>query len=563
MRKPTGYNACMQEEAPELRFGGRGGAIERSIVETRPVEITTVPVQGAVRARLMVGSEDLGAPEVRLGQDEWRWEWHPRGRVGTFPLRLTVEQPGTPSRVWEYTFAVEPSRLEQEHYRLLLAAIQRTASGLVYALGGGGTGAGVVADATGPPSLLAEYWTRVRAEVDLARAITLELARQHLPALRTTRRDQELAELAELPLAALARAVEGELDELDHPVAAPLHQLLPVSPTGKPRVPRSLPVTAMAPTHATYEHRLLLRLIDELSWRCDFIRHELARELAWRMDSASLDAEDDLRDLQTWRDQIDRARRILDRCRNAPFLAGLLPGTWQGFSERMRRDARYRRLGELWRMIHAAPFLALHSPVFDLPVRDLPALYEQWCLLEIAAVLCLGGSVEEQQVLVAEQHSGAPGQRMAWRVRLLENRPLLRVRHSGGEELSLWYQRRFRANEGLAGSGSLDPFLRIPDIVVDLHRPGKTPALLVFDAKYRVAPDGAIPEEALGDAYTYHAALGYAGERVAYGVFLLFPGTTGFERGSVGALPLLPGQTGVLRVLVDRFASGTFPRFPE
>ncbi len=553
----------MQEETPELRFGGRGGTIERSIVETRPVEVTTAPVQGAVKARLMVGSEDLGAPEVRLGRDEWRWEWHPRGRVGTFPLRLTVEQPGTPSRVWEYTFVVEPSRLEQEHYRRLLAAIQRTASGLVYTLGGGGTGARLVGAAAGPSSLLAEYWTRVRAEVDLARAITLDLARQHLPALHAARRDQGLAELAELPLAGLARAVEGELDELDHPVAAPLHQFLPASPTGKARVPRSLPVTTMAPTNATYEHRLLLRLIDELSWRCDFIRHELARELVWRTNSAPLNAQDDLRDLQTWSDQIGGARRILDRCRSAEFLAGLLPGTWQGFSERMRRDARYRRLGELWRMIHAAPFLAFHSPAFDLPVRDLPALYEQWCLLEVAAVLCSTASVEEQQVLVAEQHSGAPGQRMAWRVRLLENRPLLRVRHSGGEELILWYQRRFRANEGLAGSGSLDPFLRIPDIVVELHRPGKTPALLVFDAKYRVAPDGAIPEEALGDAYTYHAALGYAGERVARGVFLLFPGTSGFERGSVGALPLLPGQTDPLRTVVDRFVCGAFPRCPD
>jgi large subunit ribosomal protein MRP49 len=221
----------------------------------------------------------------------------------------------------------------------------------------------------------------------------------------------------------------------------------------------------------------------------------------------------------------------------------------------MRRDPRYRKIGELWRMVHGQPFVALRSPAFELPVDDLPALYEQWCLLEVAHCLCSMGDLVEQQLLDVEEHDDMGGPRVAWRIRLLQDRPLLRIRRTSGEQLTLSYQRRFRPQEGhhRRGFGSLDPFLRVPDIVVELSRPGQWPALLVFDAKYRVAADGGIPEEALGDAYTYHAALGYGGHQVCHGVFLLFPGTVGFEQGTVGALPLLPRQTASLRTILDRF----------
>jgi large subunit ribosomal protein MRP49 len=92
----------------------------------------------------------------------------------------------------------------------------------------------------------------------------------------------------------------------------------------------------------------------------------------------------------------------------------------------------------------------------------------------------------------------------------------------------------------------------VPDIVIELNRAGQIPALLVFDAKYRVEPDGGIPEGALSDAYSYHAALGYAGRQVSRGVFLLFPGSAGFQHGAVGALPLMPGHTAALTQIIDR-----------
>lgn len=543
----------MQDDAPELRFDGARGTLERRIVETRAVEITCAPVAGAVTAGLMVGSDDCGPPVVRLGRPEWSWEWQPRGRVGTFAVRLVVQRHDVPDDVWNYSLVVAPTRLEQDHYRQLLVAIQRTAVGLVFALGGGATGMSALPNEAGPDSLLAEFWTRLRAEIDLAHAITSALSRHYQAASRATRRISDLSELTDLPIASLARATEGGLDELDGAIGAPLDRLLPRSASGKTQVPRSLPVVSSTTTREIYEHRLLLRLIDELGWRCDFVWHELAREMTWRVRAQAF-AQHEQHELKDWREQVRTAGRLLDRCRRSGFLEDVTPlAEWKGPSERMRRDPRYRKLGELWRMVHGRPFIALQSPAFDLPVGDLPGLYEQWCLLEVARILSSMGEVIEQQFLEAQEHDGRAGRHVVWRVRLLQDRPLLRIRRGGGEELDLSYQRRFRPQEGHGlGFGSLDPFLRVPDIVIGLNRPDQAPALLVFDAKYRVESNGGIPEEALGDAYTYHAALGYAGRQISRGVFLLFPGSAGFEQEAVGAIPLMPGQAGSLAEVIDR-----------
>ena len=130
----------------------------------------------------------------------------------------------------------------------------------------------------------------------------------------------------------------------------------------------------------------------------------------------------------------------------------------------------------------------------------------------------------------------------------------MRLEGRDGAEVALYYRRRYRPGAGLGRElGSLDPFLRIPDIAVEVSAPGRAPAVLIFDAKYRVAPGGGIPEETLSDAYTYHAAVGYAGRGASLGAFLLFPGAEGFAAGGVGALALLPGRYGALDELIRRY----------
>jgi large subunit ribosomal protein MRP49 len=250
--------------------------------------------------------------------------------------------------------------------------------------------------------------------------------------------------------------------------------------------------------------------------------------------------------------------RRLTRYRAADFLEGVPASVvWRGPSERMRRNPHYRRIAQLWRLVHERPFVAVHSPAFALPLNDIPTLYEQWCLLEVARVLPSCGTIVDQDLLRHEGATEPDGGAMNWHVRIGENRPLLRIARSDVKHLALWYRRRYKTDEGHGERlGSLDPFLRVPDIVIEVTGAGAVPAVLVFDAKYRVSPAGGIPEDALADAYTYHQALGYGGQQVSRGAFLLFPGEAGFVAGDVGAVALVPGRTaGLWALLTQRLAA--------
>jgi large subunit ribosomal protein MRP49 len=260
-----------------------------------------------------------------------------------------------------------------------------------------------------------------------------------------------------------------------------------------------------------------------------------------------------------WEAEVAAVMRSLQRARGSDFLTGIEPArAWQGPTNLMRRDHRYRAVGRLWHMLFERPFVALAAPAFDLPAADVPTLYEQWALLEVVRACAGSGTVIEQQLLqpAPREYLGISG--VIWKVRLKEDQPLVRRRRADGAEVAVYYRRRYRPSAGHGLQvGSLDPFLRIPDIVVEVTVPGGRPVALVFDAKYRVAGSGGIPEDALADAYTYHAAIGYAGVPASMGAYLLFPGADGFEAEGVGAIPLLPGRTSALDELIRRHLTGS------
>jgi large subunit ribosomal protein MRP49 len=157
---------------------------------------------------------------------------------------------------------------------------------------------------------------------------------------------------------------------------------------------------------------------------------------------------------------------------------------------------------------------------------------------------------------------------------LVEQTPLLVVDWDGSE-LTLRYQphyrplrndeRRTASNEDRADSratsfklGSLDRHTRVPDLAIEIRRPGARPQVLLLDAKYRIDADGrGVPQDALADAYAYLGAIGCAADRATRGALLLYPSTGAPELypSSVGAVPLLPGNTGdFAAVLADQLA---------
>jgi large subunit ribosomal protein MRP49 len=238
--------------------------------------------------------------------------------------------------------------------------------------------------------------------------------------------------------------------------------------------------------------------------------------------------------------QCSAVQRALRQALELPLFAAIKPLSLLGEPTHMMRHApRYRRLYELYRSLRHSPLIDWDSPMLWLPIQSLPLLYEQWCVLQVVNLLLLLGDVIDQRLLTHDD-DGADHRR--WVLRLRQDVPLLIIRRDDGTLLRLRYQRRYVPQPSSSHAlGSLDPFVRIPDIAVEITRPERGTEVLLLDAKYRVAPDGSVPQDALDDAYAYRNAIGSAGQRATLGAFLLYPGKKRVAAAdSVGALPLLP-----------------------
>ena len=539
---------------PPLWLNGMPASDGPLVSDTLPVEITCEPVVGAVAARLLIGDDDLGAPGLTLGDPFWRWTWQPRGRVGAFAVRLSTWGADGVEEVREYSVALVPARIGHDQFEALIQGIQQAASALIFALHGGGVGMAPAPEGRGPRAVLEDYWTRLAQEARLVTALVRSLERRPYRRVQYVSRERPLAEIVEARGETVARLAERPFDEPTALHAGPVARRL-AHIAGRGGLPRALPVRETVTDAHLPEHQLLVRVLAELLARCLNLRAELRREIHWReRGEAAASGDATVRALVEWDMQAGAVARSLQRARSVDFLAGVEPARQpKGTTPLMQRDARYRRIGRLWRALADRPVVALQSPAFDLPVRDLPTLYELWCLLEVASVLGTIGTAIEQRLVETVTEEDAGIHRSVWKVQPVEDRPLLRRRLAGGAELALYFRRRYAARAGEGGQlGSLDPFLRIPDIVLEVVRPARRPIVLILDAKYRVAPNGGVPEDALADAYAYHGSIGYDGRPASEGSCLLFPGTERFEAGGVAALPTLPGQTNALDEWVRR-----------
>jgi hypothetical protein len=542
----------MSDFDPQLSFQPVGGE-NWSLIDNQNVEIRCRPVAEALTASLTIGDDIIGAPSIRLGEEIWRWEWNPRGRAGTFEVRLQVHIHDSSVWLHETLIQVRPSKLEPVSHEALLQAIQRVSVYLVFALHGGTLGVRPDKQMVYETDLVEQHLKRLQREVRYVGGIVSDLDRDPALSQRVVSAETPIVQVRDPAAESLARVWEQPVDLVSVSPTSPLARLPSSDSRVVRRVPRSLSVRRTVPTSDTYEHRALSHLLEELLQRCTALREALAVEIAWNSAAGPSDEQ------QAWLErlvarqvEVDRLIGKLKRSKSVPFLDGVPTRcTWRGPSERMLRDRRYRRVGRLWHLIYGQPWITVRSPAYDLPVGDMPRLYELWCLLEVARTLVDWGVIVEHGLINLEEPAASGRLIRTWRVRVPADRPLLYVRDARGTSVRLWYERRFRPATGSGrGFGSLDPFVRIPDIVVEVTCRDKEPAVLVFDAKYRVSGVNGIPEEALGDAYTYRHALGFAGKQVCRGAYLLFPGSVDFIGTDVGAISLLPGNSSRLDELL-------------
>jgi large subunit ribosomal protein MRP49 len=547
-----------------------------TVSEHQPVEFVCAAPAGRTRARLELAIDGQALePFLRPGETAWRWRWNPGPAVGLHraTLLLAEDDAGETGRSW--SLRVLARKIDQERYEALLDDMPRRAYGLAYTLAGAGAeSAELQREAPWASSPAETFYALFEERLDTFERAVRRIAQRPREHLRGTREQQPLGQAGSIGEEALAGLARGPFDEAPADVAAELQAALR---PGGGYLPRSVPAARGRPTTDIYEHRLLKHLLLLLLRRARFVGR-LAEHAAARLAAReAYSGEPSTRRLRA--EQIAAgcaaAERALRELRALPFLAEVRPlPAFRGATPLLQRDAAYREIYRMWQAQRQHPYLAFDSPLFSIPIADLPRLYEGWCAIQVAsALLELGGEVREQR-LVARREPGAEEDELELAVSLVEDAPLL-VIDRGGSTFTLRYQPHYRprksderrAMSNLSRSASalvahhsslvsLDRHTRVPDLAIEIRREGEPPRALLLDAKYRLDAEGrGVPQDALADAYTYRGAIGLrntaheAGAPPAgpatLGALLLYPGTgePEFYPSGVGAVPLLPGRS--------------------
>ena len=497
--------------------------------EWSPIELACAPLVGARSVSLRLGGEDLGAPTTSPFDPIWRWRWIPRGVAGLVrgELVVTLADASTERQTW--TLLLRPRLLDEQTWASLLDDIAVRARALAVTLGGAAFANALLVplrpdDRTPLEEALALLERHSR---DLEH-VTRSLVARPESTLRPIRRRQVLSAIR----APDPNALSDHSGDVDWAVAAdesPAVGQIRARLGGA--LPRTVATTDSADSADLPEHRWLVGLIELVERRLRQIRTLIETE---RARSASERQQTALRDLAG---RTERALGGLRRLRNAPPLAGLPARRSPPQSQRSIRDRRFRPLRRIWRELRESPLLTLEVGQLALPINDLPTLYEQWCALAVADALAqTAGTLISQQMLVEDAN------RERWTLHLPTAAPLLELQ-TGDVTWRLRYQPRYTTKPDALHMLALDGYTRIPDLVLERIAPNEPPTLFVFDAKYRRAPDGRAPQDALDDAYAYRGSLGANGEsRVRYAAILYPHDGVTEDFGSVGALPLLPNH---------------------
>lgn len=480
----------------ELLLDGHPLGAEAVLPEGQAVELSALPPAGAALA-LTIG-ETLLEPFLRPGDAAWRWRWVAPPSAGAYELHLRAGWPDGRYDELRRTLRVAPRKLDQERHAALLDDLQRVGRALVFALSGGASGA--------VPAPRVEQTPPTPAE-ELHGLFGAELARLAAAVERLARRppDRLRPGVAEIGLGRLRDTA----------------RLLAVYPERE-----AAAVTTPQASYDSYEARLLRRLLDTLGRR-------LERLIA----SGVLPP--------TMAGRAATARERLHALRAVPFLVDVPPlRDYRGPTPRLQRDPEYRVVYRVWRLVRRRPQISWDVATMAIPVAELPRLYERWCAARVAlALLELPGYSLVAQSLVADDGEDRC-------LRLSEDTPLLVLERPGGGLAQLRYQPRYSPPTTLPADAqsacvALDRHTRMPDLALEIARPGAPAQLIVLDAKYRLDAAGGIPADALADAYSYLGAIGTPdGRRAALAVALLYPGHGAAEHfaSGVATLPLLPGN---------------------
>ena len=197
----------------------------------------------------------------------------------------------------------------------------------------------------------------------------------------------------------------------------------------------------------------------------------------------------------------------------------------------------------------------LEDAALDAPLKNLPYLYQRWCLLQVIdAMTHVAG---ERGYRVVEEHLSRRKQGALFIDVLPRKEPLIRYRHDeSGTEATLTHERIFNRQS----SPWSVSFAQRPDIVLEVQYRDSVPRLWVFDPKYKLDSEG-LDEEGLAGSpkktdidkmHAYRdAIIGENGKRAVEYAAILYPGPSQHFGGNIAALQAVGGREARLRVELD------------
>jgi predicted component of viral defense system (DUF524 family) len=488
-------------------------------------------------------------------QADWHWRWNPQNSLGRFQLELiSSNEQNQSSERKLFGLRVVPRKLAQDHYHQLLDDLQKQTLQLVAALGGGKEAIALERKSDSSAQALEDlvlFFDQRFSQIEQA----VQRIEQHPNSQLVNRtRMNSLDQVREIDPDSLREFGKEALVPLPQELAPELYEVLQEQGG---RLPERIRQRTRESSFDTPENRLVAYVLDQLRHRIVRIKQAASYE-ARRLERnqqlfGPLSQQARIQELLKRCNQIERRLHAL---RARPFLANLRaqPMPSQQASKLIQRDPSYRLIYQVWRDLQKTSYFSCQSPLFHLPIQELPLLYEVWATMRMIATLASlpGWQVDAN----AFDQLFSPTQAESLLFKLPEDQVLLRA-HKMGYTLELRYQARYHplGSHNASAIGSLDRHRRIPDIVVELHQPDGKRQLLIFDAKYRLDAQGGVPEDALADAYSYRGSIGYAnGESAVYAALLLYPGRQASEvyRNRVGAFALLPQEDTALSDLLTR-----------
>lgn len=455
----------------------------------------------------------------------------PRANAGTYLIRAELGTVVTTRQITIY-----PGKLTRESFESLLADLESRLPASV-AIGLQRTG-GLIGLEILPPeeSTVAQELGRLR------RAVQGSATRRGLASV--------LRELAEDPHRILRPEeiwTRTELARRPHP-ARLMHALRIQSNLHDGQFPKRIVDQRVDSTVDVYENRLVRLYHEQVAQRL--------RRLQRHVDSIN---QNHLRDeVRRLRDNLAAARRdaaFLDDVTTSAHLPGKVTMV---LLKRPAYHAAFSGYLELHRRIS----VQLHDPRMDLPLENLPGLYQLWGMLSACTTLlnvaASHGYQLNQQSLVRRIGADVFVQAVPAGQTAIK---LIHPRH--GTILTLTPERTY----GASGSLRSISFPQVPDISIALERQGERPRLLLLDPKYKLHSDSDADPSVVGrpkktdidKMHAYRDAIrGASWNHVVQGAFTIYPGAPDIYPSGIGALQGDPSRSEILNLELTRQIENLF-----